>query len=180
MTHPGRHGAEPDRDGCADPTRRRLIAGVLGVCALGHRSALAQTSSAPRFSSIRVDVQPLIARGGRGSAQLIASVLPRELAKQFTDVVEPGTRAPVLIARIDTIYLSLFADTPSTGFGSFGTTDSLEGAGVVVAGRQVLSTTPLRVTLPASYSGVYYLPDIDQRRVVSLCESFASWLRRAF
>ena len=165
------------RIGAGCLTRRRAIAGATAALAAAVAPAWAQTASVSRFGAVRVDVQPLIARGGRGPAQLIAAVLPGKLAESFADRVGAEAKAPVLVARIDQIYLSGIESTNS-GFGKFGSIDTLEGAGVVVAGRQVLSTTPLRVTLPASYSGVYYLPDFDQRRIVSLCESFASWLRR--
>lgn len=144
----------------------------------GIREGLAQAAGL-RFRAVKVDVQPLIAVGGRGAAELIARVLPGLLAASFADALAPADpQAPVLIARIDRIYLPSYSDLPSVGFSSFGSIDSLEGVGVTVSGRQTLSTTPLRVTLPAGYSGVYYLPDIDQRRITSLCESFASWLRR--
>lgn len=159
-------------------TRRALLVGGCGLAA--SVQAIAQEAPSDiRFAGVRVDVSPLLAIGGRGPAQVVAQVLPGKLAASFSDHLAKGDRrAPVLVARIDRLYLSSYADAPSVGFSSFGNMDSMEGAGVVLAGRQALSTTPLRVTLPAGYSGAYYLPDIDQRRIVSLCESFASWLRR--
>ena len=158
-------------------TRRGVLGGGLALLA-GTGATQAQTGPA-RFRGVRVDVEPLIAIGGRGAARVIAQVLPGKLAESFAAVLSPGdARAPVLVGRIDRIFLSSYADAPSIGIGSFSNTDSMEGAGLVVAGRQTIATTPLRVSLPASYSGLSYLPDIDERRVASLCESFASWLRR--
>lgn len=159
-------------------TRRALLVGGCGLAVAAP--ALAQeTAQVTRFAGVRVDVNPLIAIGGRGPAQVVAQVLPGKLTAALSDHLAPGDRrAPILIARVDRLYLSSYADGPSSGFAAFGKMDSMEGAGIVLAGRQVLSTTPLRVTLPAGYSGTYYLPDIDQRRIASLCESFAYWLPR--
>lgn len=159
-------------------TRRALLIGGCGLVASAPAFAEG-TANVTRLSGLRVDVDPLLAIGGRGSAQVVARVLPGKLATEFADHLATGDRrAPVLVARVDRLSLSAYADAQSVGFSAFGTMDSMEGAGVILAGRQTLSTTPLRVTLPAGYSGAYYLPDIDERRIVSLCESFASWLRR--
>ena len=126
-----------------------------------------------------VDVSPLVARGGGASAGLIAQLLPAKLGAAFADRLATGDkRLPALVARIDTLFLSSFGETRSPGIDTLGTMDSMEGAGLVVLGRQTIATTPLRVTLPASYSGAYYLPDIDSKRIDSLCFSFASWLGR--
>lgn len=159
-----------------------LATGALLASVLGGRASRAQDApGAFRIRAVQVDVTPLAALGQRSTAGLIQQVLPEKLREQFADSLSPGdARAPVLVARIDRLYLSLLGDTPSPGFDSLSSTDSMEGAGLLLAGRQVLSSTPLRVSLPGSYSGAYYLPDIDQRRVASLCESFASWLRRDF
>ncbi len=152
------------------------MAGLTSFAGTGASSA---QDGATRFGALRVDTTPLAAIGGRGPAQVIADILPRNLAVEFAAVVSPGdAHAPVLVARIDRLYLASFAGQPGSGLDSFGSMDSMEGAGLVTSGRQVMSTTPLRVTLPAGYSGAYYLPDIDVRRIASLCDSFASWLRR--
>jgi hypothetical protein len=42
----------------------------------------------------------------------------------------------------------------------------------------MLSETPVLTTLPPSYSGAWYDPNIDRRRVSSLSYQFAYWLRR--
>ena len=162
-------------------TRRGVLIGVLGTGA-GFVGAQAQTAQpATRFRAVRADVEPLIAIGGRGPARIIAQVLPGKLASSFADALVPGDpHAPVVVAQISHIFLSSYADTPAIGFGAMSNTDFMDGSGVIMAGRQVLLRKPLRVSLPAGYSGTWYLPDIDEKRIVSLCESFASWLRREF
>jgi hypothetical protein len=160
--------------------RRGVIGASLSllVTGAGLRAAEAQTE-ALRFRGVQVDTRPLAAIGGGGSAALIQKLLPAELSSAFADRLAPGdAKAPLLVARIDHLFLSAFADAPSPGYDAMGNMDQMDGAGLVVSGRQVVSTTPLRVSLPASYSGAYYLPDIDQRRIASLCMSFASWLKR--
>ena len=160
---------------------RRAVLGIAATSAVTpFGAALGQESAAAtRFHAVAVDARPLAAVGGGASAALIQRLLPAKLSEAFADLLIAGdARAPTLLARIDRIYLSSYADAPSPGFGSLGSMDSLEGAGIVLAGRQPVSTTPLRVTLPAGYSGAYYLPDIDARRIDSLCVQFASWLRR--
>jgi hypothetical protein len=169
----------PTAFGALGRDRRSFLGGAMACAVLASAARAQDAPVSARFRGVRVDVQPLVARGGGASARLIAQVLPGKLSQSFADLIAPGdARAPVLVARIDTIYLSSFVDRTGPGFDSFGSMDSLEGAGLVVAGGQIVATTPLRVTLPASYSGANYLPDIDERRIVSLSESFASWLRR--
>ena len=159
-------------------TRRSALAGLASGCAVVTAGAWAQVPGG-RFGRVAVDVGPLVGRGGGASAGLIAQLLPAKLASVFADRLAPGEkRLPTLVARIDTLFLSSFGETRAPGIDSLGTMDSMEGAGLVVVGRKTISITPLRVTLPASYSGAYYLPDIDQKRIDSLCFSFASWLGR--
>lgn len=162
-------------------SRRAVSRGALVAAAalIEPPQLRAQQTSPTRFRSVRVDVQPLVAIGGGAPAEVVARALPREMASMFANLLAPNDAgAPTLVARIDRIYLASYADAPGEGLDAFGNMDSMEGAGLVVAGRRTVATTPLRVTLPAGYSGAYYLPDIDVRRITSLCESFASWLRR--
>ncbi|MCW6511147.1 hypothetical protein [Lichenifustis flavocetrariae] len=162
-------------------SRRRFLAGAtLAAAGLPLRAWAQETApSAPvRFSAVRVDAGPLAARGGGMSAAMIQRVLPGKMKEIFADLLVPAShQAPLLVARIDTLYLSGYADAISPG-AALQSLDSMDGAGLVVMGRQVQASTRLHVTLPASYSGAYYLPDIDARRIDSLCTQFAYWLRR--
>ncbi|MDX7951959.1 hypothetical protein P7D22_12340 [Lichenihabitans sp. Uapishka_5] len=156
--------------------RRRILVGLGAALAAGVVPAVAQQSA--RFAAIRVDAEPLAQRGGSSAATLIAQLMPGKMQDVFGDLLAPHDRGlPVLVARIDTIYMPGYADSrqgPLYGLQQ----DTLSGAGLVVSGRVVQAETPLHVNLPSSYSGAYYLPDIDQRRIESLCTQFAYWLRR--
>lgn len=133
----------------------------------------------PVFGAISVDVRPLVARGGGGAAALIARIMPAKLQSVFADHVAPGQKgAPTLIARIDTLTMTAFSDRPGPDSNFSGQMDQMEGAGLVVSGRTTVSVTPLRVALQPGYSGAFYLPDIEERRIDSICYQFAYWLRR--
>lgn len=161
------------------------------ACTASRRAALAQLAalaavlpcgvhaqSAPRFAAVRVDAGPLAARGGQGAAALIQTIMPGKLQEVFGDLIAPGARTlPTLVARIDTLYLTGFADTPA-GNSLIRAQDTMTGAGLVILGRRTEAETPLRVTLPPSYSGTWYTADIDTRRIDSLSAQFAYWLRR--
>lgn len=155
--------------------RRGFIAGAAAVAVVPSARAQAQ---AARFSALRVNAAPLAARGAAGAAALIERIMPEKLRIVFGDIVAPGARGlPVLVARIDTLSLIGLADTrPGTLYSM--QQDTMSGAGLVVAGRTVTAVTPLHVNLPPGYSGTWYLPDIDTRRIDSLCYQFAYWLRR--
>ena len=156
-------------------SRRDVVFGAL--LGLAFPTGLSAQDATPYFGALRVDTRPLAVGGGGASAALIQRFLPGKMQSVFEDLTRPGDRrAPTLVARIDILFLSSLRDSPAFGFAS-SSMDSLVGAGVVL-GASGPSVTPLRVTLPASYSGASYLPDIDARRIDSLCYQFAYWLRR--
>lgn len=154
--------------------RRAFLVGAVGLTA---GRAVAQTQPA-RFSALRTDAAPLASRGAGAPAAATARIMPEKLHIVFGDLLAPGARGlPALVARIDTLSLIGSADTrPGTLYAM--QQDTMSGAGVVMAGQAVTSTTPLHVNLPPGFSGTWYLPDIDIRRIDSLCYQFAYWLRR--
>lgn len=157
--------------------RRAVLAGSVALLGSGFVSAEAEGTVA-RFSGVRVDTAPLAARGGGSAASIIQAVLPGKMQAVFGDLVSVGARGyPLLVARIDTIFLPGYADNREGNLYAL-QRDTMSGAGLVVAGREVRATTPLNVNLPPGYSGSWYLPDIDARRIDSLCYQFAYWLRR--
>lgn len=168
MADPQRTG----RDG-AGRDRRAVLLGASAVFVAGVSPAWAQSTAVPRFAAIKVDTRPLASIGGGASATAVQRILPAKMQSVFADVIGPGGRRSVLVARIDRLYLASFVDNTPPGF-SFGNMDTMDGAGVVVG----QGDTPLHVTLSPSYSGAYYLPDIDLRRIDSICYQFAYWLRR--
>ena len=88
-----------------------------------------------------------------------------------------GQRGTTLLVRVTSLYLPPWAGGRRGGNGGDGP-DSMEGVATVTAGGRVLSRTPLLATLDPSYSGAWFDPDIDRRRVSSISYQFAYWLRR--
>ena len=131
-----------------------------------------------RFRTIVVDTSRLAALGSPTTADLVRQALAAEARTIFADRLAPAdARASSLTIRIDSITLASYADN-APAFGGMGNTDYLEGAGIVSSGGHVVSTTPVLSALDASYSGAWYQPDIDRKRIVSLSHHFAYWLRR--
>lgn len=169
MAAPKRTG----RDGVGHD-RRTILFGASAAMVVGVLPARAQSAAGPRFSTIKVDTRPLSLIGGGASATAVQRILPAKMQSVFADLIGSGDRrSPAIVARIDRLYLASFVDNTPPGF-SFGNMDTMDGAGVVVGQGE----TPLHVTLSPSYSGAYYLPDIDLRRIDSICYQFAYWLRR--
>lgn len=166
-------------------TRRAILMGWAAggiVSALSGRARAAPTPEAMaglRFRAVVVDTSRLAALGNPTTAELIGQELGGQARQIFADRLAPGDpRAPTLVIRIDSISLSSYAGDRYRGRGGSANTDYLEGAGLVSAGGRVISATPILSALDANYSGAWYLPDIDQRRIASISHHFAYWLRR--
>ena len=165
-------------------TRRTLLllAGVAaGLWEHGSTPAAAQPAPvAVRFRTIAIDTSRLAALGAPQVADMVQRLLAPELRQTFGDLMAPGDKtAPSLVVRIRS--LSLSDDVGSRSYGGRDGTknvDYLEGAGVVTMNGHVVSETPVLSALDAGYSGPWYLPGIDERRVSSITQHFAYWLRR--
>jgi hypothetical protein len=107
----------------------------------------------------------------------VRQILLAKLQQTFADRLRPGDRRlPVLVVHIQSIYLTTYVDT----YDPHANVDWMEGSAALIGpGHQITGQYPLLVNLPAAYSGAWYLPDIDTRRIDSLCYAFAQWLRRA-
>lgn len=158
-------------------------AGLLGGCVSSGEVPLSPADAAGlRLRSITVDVSPLAALGLTPWARLVKSTLEPELARLFAPRLAPSDRsADRLVVRIDGITLAAWAGS-SSGNGRWlsggGDTDYMEGFAIVIgpdgaerARRRIL------LALPSSFSGAWYLPDIDTRRVIGLSRVFAQWVR---
>ncbi len=164
-----------------DLTRRSTLAALAALAMMSATRASAEQApgSDLRFRGITVDTSPLTRKGLSAAATAaIHDDLARALAQVFADRMVPNRDAPTLVARIDSFSLASYAGDDVGAFGGPTNTDYLEGSGLVVSGKQVLSTTPILSALAASYSGAWYLPDIDARRIASITHHFAYWLRR--
>ena len=180
------------------PPTRRAALGLLASAAAGAALPLARTGPASaqlapspfgapkalppglRFGAMAVDADRVARLGNPGGAALVVRHLTRQLRAVFADLlVAPGAGGATLTARISSLYLASYAGTQSYGHRSEGpNNDDLEGAGVLSSGGRVLAEVPLLAVLDAGYSGAWYLPDIDERRIASISHQFAYWLRR--
>ncbi len=177
------------------PTRRAALAfmataGAGAALSLaGAVPAAAQLAPAPfggaaglpaglRFGRIEVDTSRLLRLGDVAGSEVVTRVLTRQLQEVFADLAAPRGGA-TLVARISSIYLASYVGSRAyNGRDGGGGNDNLEGVGIVSSGGQVLAEVPVLSVLSASYSGAWYQPDIDERRVLSICHHFAWWLRR--
>jgi hypothetical protein len=74
------------------------------------------------------------------------------------------------------LYLTSYAGGQSATLGN----DTLESEAVLVGidGRE-LARYPVMSIMAPSFSGAWYLPDINQRRIDALVANNAQWIRRA-
>lgn len=166
--------------------RRSLVLG--GLAALLAGSAAEAQEAGGRLSRITVDVSVLEERGLGPIARLLATALRNDLQAQFAGRLG-NSGAPALVVRLTTLLMPSFtgADALGGGGGMFGggsggvPHDYLEGEALIVgSGGGILARYPLLTNLPSSYSGPWYDPQIDRKRLLSLSAAFASWVRRRF
>jgi hypothetical protein len=151
--------------------RRAIVAALvssLGL-ALAVVGAGAQNAATTRIGAVRIEPSPY--------ADQLAPVLLPALQKAFADRLVRGDRhAAVLLVRIDSLFFTSYVDTNDPR----ADVDWMTGAGRLLGpGNQLLGDYPLTINVPASYSGAWNLPDIDERRLDSLCQAFSQWLRKA-
>jgi hypothetical protein len=158
---------------------RRAALSALAALAVAPSAAWA-TPAATRFREIRVNVSPMIAKDEEEFASWVAAALPGYLKQTFAKVLAPGDRgAAVLVARIDLVTLGApYQHSGSNGPTTSDTTDSIEGAGVVLdASGRTIGTYPLLSSFDVdSQQRSPYQAEIIRRRVETLALSFAQWL----
>ena len=178
-------------------TRRGALAARASVAAgaaalpLGVGTAAAQFDPSPfgggsglpaglRFGDLVVDASRLARLGNIGDAERVTAVLTRQLREVFADIIVPrGAGGATLVARISSISMPSYVGSRAyNGKDGGGGNDTLEGVGIVTSGRQVLAQVPILSVLSPTYSGSWYQPDIEAKRLVSVCHHFAWWLRR--
>ncbi len=162
------------------PTRRALLAG-LAAAALPGRAALAQAPA--RYSSVVVDVRPLLAEGLDGFAEAMRAAAQAQASASFADRLGSG---PLLALRFDRLHLNASASGPGGGGGSgrrgggSGTdVDYLDGEALVVGSRgEVLARHPQLVTHPSNSGGAWFDPAFNLRRAEAISRAYVQWMRR--
>lgn len=160
-------------------SRRTLLAAGLAGLAPGAPEALAQPTPRPaRFSSVAVDVRPLLDRGLGAYAERLRGVLQAELRRAFADRL--GGAGPRLVVLVKGVSLNAYAGSGARGRGMGGSVnDYLDGEALFLGPRgEVLGRHPQLSALPASSGGAWYDPESENRRLVALAAHYAGWLRR--
>jgi len=164
--------------------RTLALAAALGL-ALGTVPARAQEASFAAlsggvYSDIRVDVRPLLAQGYGGQAEALRADLTAALRRSFAGRV--GGRGPALVVVVNALSLRSFAGSQGSrgGFGGGGQNDYMDGEALLIGrGGAVLARHPQLTATPSSYSGAWYDPASERRRVTAVADIYAEWLRRA-
>lgn len=149
---------------------RRTILTGLAAALLGGCRTTAQTASPVAIGAVRVDTGPLAAKGQSATAAAIKPMLERALASLRT-----AGRGATLQVTVSGLYLTSYAGGQAVTLGN----DTLESEAVLVGtdGRE-LARYPIMSIMAPSFSGAWYLPDINQRRISALVANNAQWIRR--
>ena len=160
--------------------RRHLLASLLagGATATLASTAFAQT---PAIGAIRVDVSNLARQGWGENVAWIKAGLERELQAALEPALQRGGPA-ILTVTINSISMPSYAGGGGGGgrFGDGGSSnDNLDSVATLTDRRGgVIATYPILSTQSSGYAGAWYLPDIDRRRIESLLQNNAGWIRR--
>ena len=150
-------------------TRRIALTGLVAASLAGCQTT-AQTAPPVAIGAIRVDTAPLAAKGAGAAAALVKPMLERELAGLRS------ARGVTLQVTVTGLYLTSYAGGQAATLGN----DTLESEAVLLGpdGREI-ARYPIMSIMAPSFSGAWYLPDIDQRRIDALVANNARWIRRA-
>ena len=170
-------------------SRRTVVAGVAATLALagcvskGDVSLPADVAATLRYATITVDVSALQAKGLADWASVIQQATTAQLAKDFADRRTTAKSGATLQVVITGVTLTSFVggdggDLPMDGGSS---NDYLEGDAFVISSTgETLAKQHILLALPAEEAGAWYLPNIDQMRLISLSQNFARWVKHYF
>jgi hypothetical protein len=149
-------------------TRRSLLAG------LGAALAVPAAAQAPAvFSSVTVDIEPLLRRGAGPEAEFMRAVMQEELRRVLAGRI--GGRGPRLVVRLQTAQFTLGTSGPPSTRGS----DHLDGELLVVGRRgEILQVVPQLLALPPSGGSTIWTPTSERLRLTYLAQTYAQWVPR--
>ncbi|MGU3465968.1 hypothetical protein ACLBXO_14035 [Methylobacterium sp. C33D] len=153
------------------------LAGLL-LSAVAGSAAASDFPPTPVFSDVRVDVRPLLDKGGGLQAEALAGDLTDALRKNFAGRI--GGRGPRLVVVVTSLSLRPYAGSGALrGYGGNFQTDYMEGEALLVGPKgQVLGRYPQMTATPSSYGGAWYDPRFEQRRLAAIADIYAQWLAR--
>lgn len=154
-----------------------LAVGALAVGLAGPANA-DDFPPTPAFSDVRVDVRPLLAKGGGLPAEALAGDLTAALRKSFAGRI--GGRGPALVVVVTGLSLRDYVGNGGGRFGLGGMqSDYMEGDALLVGHRgEVLGRHHQLTATPSSYGGAWYDPANESRRVAVIADIYAQWLAR--
>ena len=152
--------------------RRTILIGFAATALAGCQTT-GQSAPPVTIGAIRVDTGPLAAKEQSATAAAIRPMLERELASLRS---AGGGRGATLQVTVTGLYLTSYAGGAAATLGN----DTLESVAVLVGpdGREI-ARYPIMSIMAPSFSGAWYLPDINQRRIEALVANNAQWIRRA-
>ncbi|SEG83350.1 hypothetical protein [Bosea lathyri] len=164
------------------PTRRNALAAALAgaILAVSPLASLPALAQAAVVGAIRVDVSRLVEQGWGPNAAAIKAGLERELALALGPAFRRGA-GPLLFVKVNGIFMPSYAGGGGGGRfgGGGGSNDSFDSVATLIGpDNRVLATYPILSSLSSGYSGAWYLPDIDQRRINALIQTNAAWIKR--
>ncbi|MGX1785849.1 hypothetical protein ACWIGM_03880 [Bosea sp. NPDC055332] len=151
--------------------RRAILIGFAATALAGCQTT-GRAAPPVAIGAIRVDTGPLAAKGQSATAAAIRPMLEREL----TGLRRAGSgRGATLQVTVTGLYLTSYAGGAAATLGN----DTLESEAVLIGadGRE-LARYPVMSIMAPSFSGAWYLPDVDQRRIEALVANNAQWIRR--
>ncbi|CAH1664178.1 hypothetical protein [Chelatococcus asaccharovorans] len=172
-------------------SRRTVTAGVAAALALAFAGCVSKgdislppdVAATIRYATITVDVSALQAKGLSDWASLIQQATTAQLTKAFADQRTTAKNGATLQVVITGVTLTSFVggdggDLPMDGGSS---NDYLEGDAFVISSTgEILAKKHILLALPAEEAGAWYLPNIDQMRLVNLSKNFARWVQHYF
>jgi hypothetical protein len=156
---------------------RRLAGGLAGLALLGGAAWADDFPPTPVFSDVRVDVRPLLGKGGGLPAEALAADLTAALRRSFAGRI--GGAGPRLVVVITGLSLRDYVGN-SSRFGRGGTqSDYVEGDALLIGRRgEILGRHHQLTATPSSYGGAWYDPASERRRVAVVADIYAQWLAR--
>lgn len=147
-----------------------LLAG-LGAVSLSPAGVLAASGRNTGFSAVVVDVSAMRDRGDGIRAEWVEQDLIHALRKRFRPYLRRN--APRLLIEIDSLSFGDFAG------GAEHSSDFLKGEALIVEKNgKVSNRYPILLAQSPSSTAVWYSPDVDRRRITTLCNTFAAWVER--
>lgn len=155
-----------------------VAAGLASLIGLFGSASAEEFPPTPAFADVRVDVRPLLAKGGGLQAEALAADLTAALRKNFAGRI--GGRGPSLVVVLTGLSLRDYVGNGGGRFGLGGTqNDYLEGDALLLGRRgEVLGRHHQMTATPSSYGGAWYDPANERRRVAVIADIYAQWLAR--